>query len=274
MTVCASLDQGRAAFERQSWEDAYQQLTAADREAALEPEDLERLAIAAHLVGRDAESTDAWARAHHAFLARGAAPGAARCAFWLGFTALIQGESAQGGGWLARGQRLLDDGRHDCVERGYLLMLQALRCMWAGDNSTLHATYDQAARIGERFGDAQLMAFGRLGVGEALIRSVQTAAGVALFDEVMVAVTTGEVSAIGVGIIYCAVWRRGGDPRFTGADGAGGKPLCRRRIWYGWPRRTPSSSPTPRLGTRRAHPGRTAARAPPRAWWAPRARTG
>jgi len=156
MTVCASLDQGRAAFERQSWEDAYQQLTAADREAALEPEDLERLAIAAHLVGRDAESTDAWARAHHAFLARGAAPGAARCAFWLGFTALIQGESAQGGGWLARGQRLLDDGRHDCVERGYLLMLQALRCMWAGGNSTLHATYDQAARIGERTAGAVL----------------------------------------------------------------------------------------------------------------------
>ena len=205
MTASASLDQGRAAFERQAWGNAYQQLTAADREAALEPEDLERLAIAAHLVGRDAESTDAWARAHHAFLARGAAPGAARCAFWLGFTALIQGETAQGGGWLARGQRLLDDGRHDCVERGYLLMLQALRCMWAGDNSTLHATYDQAARIGERFGDAQLMAFGRLGVGEALIRSGQTAAGVALFDEVMVAVTTGEVSAIGVGIIYCAV---------------------------------------------------------------------
>jgi hypothetical protein len=129
MTATAALDHGRAAFERQAWGNAYQQLAAADREAALEPEDLERLAIAAHLVGRDAESTDAWARAHHAFLARGAAPGATRCAFWLGFTALIQGETSQGGGWLARGQRLLDDGRHDCVERGYLLMLQALRCM-------------------------------------------------------------------------------------------------------------------------------------------------
>ena len=69
----------------------------------------------------------------------------------------------------------------------------------------LHATFDQAARIGERFGDPQLMAFGRLGVGEALIRSGQTAEGVALFDEVMVAVTAGEVSPIGVGIIYCAV---------------------------------------------------------------------
>src|SRR5216683_3695897 len=102
MTATASLDQGRAAFERQAWGNAYQQLTAADREAALEPEDLERLAIATHLVGRDAESTDVWARAHHAFLGRGAAPEAARCAFWLGFTSLIQGEPAQSGGWLAR----------------------------------------------------------------------------------------------------------------------------------------------------------------------------
>jgi DNA-binding CsgD family transcriptional regulator len=205
MTGADSLDRGRASFARQAWGDAYAQLMAADREAALEPEDLERLAIASHLIGRDAECADLWARAHHTFLSRGAAPGAARCAFWLGFTTLIQGESAQSGGWLARGQRLLDDGRHDCVERGYLLVLQALRRMWEGDNATLYATFDQAARIGERFGDAQLVAFGRLGVGEALIRSGQTAEGVALFDEVMVSVTAGEVSAIGVGIVYCAV---------------------------------------------------------------------
>ncbi|MGH7414678.1 MAG: DNA-binding response regulator, partial [Candidatus Rokuibacteriota bacterium] len=205
MTPADSLDRGRASFARQAWGDAYAQLTAADREAALDPEDLERLAIAAHLVDRDAECTDVWTRAHHAFLGRGAAPEAARCAFWLGFNSLLEGEPARSGGWLARGQRLLDDGRHDCVERGYLLELQALRCMFAGDNAPLHATFDQAARIGERFGDAQLIAFGRLGVGEALIRSGRTAEGVALFDEVMIAVTTGEVSPIGVGIIYCAV---------------------------------------------------------------------
>ncbi len=51
-----SLDRGRASFGRQAWRDAYAQLMAADREAALEPEDLERLAIASHLVGRDAEA--------------------------------------------------------------------------------------------------------------------------------------------------------------------------------------------------------------------------
>jgi hypothetical protein len=47
--------------------------------------DLERLATAAHLVGRDDECEAVTARAHEAFLARGDREGAARAAFWLGF---------------------------------------------------------------------------------------------------------------------------------------------------------------------------------------------
>jgi ATP/maltotriose-dependent transcriptional regulator MalT len=76
--------------------------------------------------------------------------------------------------------------------------------MFEGD-AAIYASFDQAAKIGERFGDLQLVTFGRLGVGEALLRSGRTAEGVALLDEVMVAVTAGEVSPIGVGIVYCAV---------------------------------------------------------------------
>ena len=91
------------------------------------------------------------------------------------------------------------------MERGYLLVALALRHLFAGDAAAAHATFDQAARIGERFGDPQLVAFGRLGLGEALLRTGQAAQGVALLDEVMVAVTTGQVSPVGVGIIYCAV---------------------------------------------------------------------
>jgi DNA-binding NarL/FixJ family response regulator len=199
------LDRGRAAFDRRAWGDAFALLAAADRESALAPDDLERLAIAAHLVGRDSQSADAWARAHQAFLDRADVPAAARCAFWLGFNALLEGEPAKSGGWLARGQRLLDEPPHDCVERGYLLVLDALRCMFADDLAPLHATFDRAVGIGERFGDPQLVAFGRVGVGEALVRSGRIAEGVALFDEVMVSATAGELSPIGVGIVYCAV---------------------------------------------------------------------
>ena len=205
VTMADALHRGRTSFGRQAWGDAYAQLSAADREAALEPDDLERLAMAAHLVGRDPDSADAYARAHHGFLNRGDAPRAAGCAFWLAFHLLIQGEPARSGGWLARGQRLLDDGQHDCVERGYLLVGLALRQLFAGDAGAAHGTFDQGARIGERFGDSQLVAFGRLGLGESLLQLGQAAQGVALLDEVMVAVTTGQVSPVGVGIIYCAV---------------------------------------------------------------------
>jgi ATP/maltotriose-dependent transcriptional regulator MalT len=205
MTTADALDRGRELFDRRAWRDVYAQLSAADREAALEPDDLERLATAAHLIGRDADSADIHARAHHEFLNRGDAPGAARCAFWLAFHSLLQGEPARSGGWLARGQRLLDDGHHDCVERGYLLLPLALRNMFEGDAASAHATFGQAAKIGERFGDPQLQTFGRLGVGQTLVRQGQTAEGVALLDEVMVSVMAGEVSPVGVGTIYCAV---------------------------------------------------------------------
>lgn len=205
MTRVDALDRGRESFRRQAWGDAYAQLSAADRDAPLEPDDLERLAMAAHLVGRDADSVEIWARAHHEFQQRGDAPRAARCAFWLAFDLLIQGEPARSGGWAARGQRLLDDGGHDCVERGYLLVPVALGRLFEGDAPAAHETFAQAGRVGERFRDAQLVAFARLGVGETRIRAGRIAEGLALLDEVMVAVTAGEVSPIGVGIIYCAV---------------------------------------------------------------------
>lgn len=49
---------GRASFERRAWTDAFTRLTAADSETPLEPEDLERAASAAQLVGRFDESAD------------------------------------------------------------------------------------------------------------------------------------------------------------------------------------------------------------------------
>ncbi|MBA3318118.1 MAG: helix-turn-helix transcriptional regulator [Gemmatimonadales bacterium] len=200
-----ALERGRESFGGQAWGDAYTRLSAADREAPLAPEDLERLATAAYMVGRDTDSADLWARAHHEHRNRGDAERAVRCAFWLALGLFDRGEMARGAGWIARARRLLDAARPDCVEQGYLLFPTALEAIAGGDNETAYTTFTQAAEIGDRFGDPDLVTLARHGQGRALIRLGMTAAGIALLDEIMVSVAGGEVSPIVVGDVYCGV---------------------------------------------------------------------
>lgn len=205
MTTADALERGRQAFQRHAWGDAYAQLSAAQREAPLAPEDLERLATAAHLVGTQEESDDIWTRAHHEYLRQGKTLRAVRCAFWLGFTFLLRQENARSSGWLARGRRLLEDATEETAEAGYLLFAESLRCFWGGDPQTSHATFQEAADIGTRFREADLQALARLGLGETSIYLGRMREGMALLDEVMAAVMAGEVSTVAVGVIYCAV---------------------------------------------------------------------
>ncbi|NIR45732.1 MAG: DNA-binding response regulator [Gemmatimonadetes bacterium] len=205
MSRSDALDQGRESFERGAWADAFARFSDADRQTPLAPEDLERLATVAYLLGRDGESAEIWGRAHHEYNDRGEAERAARCAFWLGFQLLMSGERARGGGWIARGRRLLEDQSRDCVERGFLLLPSALGALGEGDAEAAHATFAKAGAIGERFGDPDLIALARLGRGQALIRSGAIEDGTRLLDEAMAAVDAGELSPVVVGVIYCAV---------------------------------------------------------------------
>src|SRR5688572_22167454 len=121
VTPSAALERGRASFTRNAWRDAYERLSDANRSAPLEAEDLELLAMAAYLIGKDVESVDLLARAHQEFLNRSEVERAVRSAYWLAQSLFGRGEHARGRGWLARAQRLLEESKRDCVERGYLL---------------------------------------------------------------------------------------------------------------------------------------------------------
>ena len=54
MTTAETLERGRESFGRHDWTDAYARFSAADRENALGPDDLERLATTAYLTRKDA----------------------------------------------------------------------------------------------------------------------------------------------------------------------------------------------------------------------------
>jgi predicted oxidoreductase len=58
MTTSDALDRARESYGRLAWSDAYAQFAAADQESSLEPADLELLATAAYLLGRDDDSAE------------------------------------------------------------------------------------------------------------------------------------------------------------------------------------------------------------------------
>ena len=203
--VDSPLYRGRQSFDRRGWATAYAQLSAADRETPLEPEDRERLATAAHLIGRDADCAELWARAHHDLITRGDLDRAARCAFWLGMTLFDKGQSAPGMGWIARARRLLDEHQRDCVERGYLLLPAAIGNIAQGKLEMASSIFDEAIAIAERFGDTDLRALARQGKGRALAQLGRIAEGVGLLDEAMASVMADEVSPMVAGIVYCSV---------------------------------------------------------------------
>ena len=199
------LARGREAFARRQWSAAFDLLTAVDAESALPPADLDCLLTASYLLGRDEIADELSARAYGEWVSRDDRPRAARCAFWLGLHLLLRGEAVRGDGWFARARRLLDDGGPECVERGYLLVPIGLELLGAGDFPSALATSRTITDTSERYRDPDLQAFGRLGIGQALIAMGEIADGVSSLDEVMTAVTADEVSSMVTGIVYCAV---------------------------------------------------------------------
>jgi DNA-binding CsgD family transcriptional regulator len=185
--------------------DAYRSLSAADESDSLEPEDVELLATAAYMVGHEDEYLSLLERTHGAYLEDDESLSAVRCAFWIGVTLAQKGEIARASGWLGRAHRLLEREEADCVERGYLLLPIVFEREASGELEAAAATADEAASIGERFGDADLLALAGHEQGHILIRSGHPGEGLRLLDEAMLAVTAGELSPIVSGVVYCGV---------------------------------------------------------------------
>jgi len=205
VSAAADVERGLALCAAGAWLDAHRALSSADGSAPLRATDLEQLATAAYMLGRLEEYVDAMERAHRLHLDGGDTRAAARCAFWTGMQLLLAGEPGRGTGWIGRAQRLVEAETEPCVEQGYLRLPAAFRCQSEGDYATGQTVASEAATTAQQFGDRDLFALAVYAQGHMLVRGGRVVEGLALLDEAMVAVTTGEVSPIAAGMVYCGV---------------------------------------------------------------------
>src|SRR5262249_38534856 len=181
-TIRPELERAREAYAGRSWLAAYEAFAQADEAAPLAPEDLELSSTTARMLALDDEAVELLERAHHAYAERGETVRAAYCAGWVGMSLAYRGAVGPAGGWLARAERLLEDVPEETAVHGYALLPVMFRKEAAGDLEGAAATAAEAAGIGRRHGDLELMALAIHAQGQMLVHAGRVPEGLALLD--------------------------------------------------------------------------------------------
>jgi class 3 adenylate cyclase len=211
------IEAGREAVRRRAWEDAYQLLSGTD--GALAADDLRGLAEAAFWSGRQNEAVAARERAYKAYLDEGDRLRAAGIALRLALDYLPKGNLPLLRGWLAKGERILED-EPESLEHGRAALVRATEAgeiMGKFDEAIAHAK----SAFGKRFGDADLQALALVIEGRSLMYKGELDRGLALLDEASTSALAGELDPFSATMVYCMT--------ITGAQGVGD--FDRARQW-------------------------------------------
>src|SRR5262249_5376142 len=192
----------REAYAHRAWDDAYRLFSAVDRASPLGREDLAKYSWAAGLSGRDRELLSILERIYQLVLDDDPQL-AARVGFWLGYRLNGPGQIGQADGWFARVERLLEREGKPCVVAGYLRIPQTMRHLAENDCDAAFASAAEAARIGEQFGEPDLVALARSLQGRSRLRQGNIREGLALLDGAMVTVKVDGDAPIVPAIVYC-----------------------------------------------------------------------
>ena len=199
------LEGARTACESGRWGDAWRALSAVpvDRLAI---DDLDRLATAAYLTGRDEEAFAVWTRAYQRCVEEGTVHRAAHFGAKLGSALSFKGDLPRCGGWVLRVAELLEEAGIDCVEQGWLEFGMGMsRLFEHGDVPGAFAKFGLAGKIGRRFGDVELTTMARIGEGRMRIYLGEPAEGMAMLDAAFVTLEAGEIGPVASGDAYCTI---------------------------------------------------------------------
>jgi len=197
------IDRARDAIGRESWAEAYEELRTLDP-SHLTPQDQEGFSDAAWWLSKTDESITARQRAYSGYAAAGEDQPAAFMAVRLSVEHFDRGEPAVAMGWLMRAQRHLVE-QPECVQHGFLALIEANVARFQGELDGAMAHSERAIKVGQRFGDRDLIAMGIHIQGLVLVSRGRVAEGLALLDEAMTSVVAGELSPLFTGVIYCSV---------------------------------------------------------------------
>jgi DNA-binding NarL/FixJ family response regulator len=195
----------RAAYDERAWQRAYELFAAAESEVPLDAEDYNRFAVAAHLLARLPDYFAIRDRAYKSLLSRGDHLAAAESALWAGIQKVVQGEVAEGTGWIARGARIVAEDGTDSAAAGFLDVARALEVAMAGDPEEAARITGECVQTARRHGSDEYAALSLHQQGMFLLAAGRTEEGLACLDEAMLGVAAGECSALVEGIIYCNV---------------------------------------------------------------------
>lgn len=201
----SKLDHAREVYRQGDWAGTFDLLSSIDSESSLQPADLELLATAAYMTGKDSDCIDFWSRAHQEYVQVNDQKKAAGCALWAGLILLNMEEFARANAWITRSRRLLDDYPQQCAEKGFIMIPEALQHLQSGDTEKAGELFVQAGEIGKQCNHPDLITFSRMGLGQTRIKEENFSEGTKLLDETMVSVIAGETSPIVTGIVYCFV---------------------------------------------------------------------
>jgi len=202
MEPSSELLRAREAYAQRAWADAYRLFSAIDRVSPLSRADIEAYSWAAGLSGRDRELLTLLERAYHLVL-EDEPQTAARVGFWLGYRLNSFGEFGQANGWFARVERLIEREGTPCAVSGYLRIPQTMRHLHQDECDAAFDSGAEAARIGEQFGETDLVALARSLQGRARLRQGRIREGLALLDEAMVTVKSHGAAPIVPALVYC-----------------------------------------------------------------------
>jgi DNA-binding NarL/FixJ family response regulator len=200
--VAGVLEAARDAYGRHDWAAARDRFHAARAEGELAPGDLDALADAAWWLGDFDEASAVLEEAYRRQLDDGRPRSAAMAAIGIAVNHFLRGDGVVGSGWLGRAQRLLRD-QPEHTEHGYLQYLELEGALGGDDADAVVATARRVRDIGRRHADPNLIAGGDLFEGRALVKQGRMAEGMALLDEAMLAVRSGELDPAWAGNIYC-----------------------------------------------------------------------